>query len=90
MGITKPFVSKNPEVNELANWVIRNFASREDSRKAFIDEIPAGNRSFRDAKQEDGEIRYRRHEDTDGKFIQPIVRHEGIAYPLLAAQGNRS
>jgi hypothetical protein len=89
MSITKPFASENPEVNELVNWIIRNFSPKGDASKAFLREVGTGTSKIRDGQQGDREIRFRKYEDSEGKFVQPIIKHDGISYPLLFAEANR-
>jgi hypothetical protein len=89
MGISKPFNSENEEINQLINWVIRNFRSKEDVPGATLREMTVGQTKIRDAEQKEGEIRFRRHQDSDGKFLQPILKHENISYPMLAVQANQ-
>jgi len=89
MGISKPFNSENEEVNKLAQWVIRNFAPIDDAYGALLREMVVGKQKTRDPIQREGEVRFRRFEDSSGKYVQPVIHHEGRAYPMLAAKANK-
>jgi hypothetical protein len=89
MAITKPFQSEDPEINKLTDWIIRNFAHKNDAQKTSLVEMGSNTEEIRDSQQNDHEMRYRRHENTEGKFLQPVIKHEGISYPLPAIQANK-
>ena len=88
MGTSRPFVSENKDINKLVQWVIRHFAPINNAYGTSLRELGVGKRSIRDSRQQQGEITYRSLENSEGKFLQPIIMHNGIAYPLLTAKAN--
>ena len=84
MFVSRPFKSDNEELNQLIEWIIRNFAAKNDTRKSIIQRVTSSKDIIRDGAQEDGEIRYRLYEDALGTFLQPIIQHNGKIFPLPA------
>lgn len=84
--IARPFRSDNEEVNQLIDWMIRNFELKSDSARTLLREVDRLGGSV--GKMASGEMRYRQYKDYLGDYLQLIIVKDGKMYPMPAVKAN--